>query len=140
MEDHIHATLGKWHIEYSQCSNLPCRSVTGQEIECITPAGSVPSDTEVVVTIDAARLSFGVVFSYRNNPNVTAVFPSNTVPSGGITLTFTGLNMNVVQRPMLEVYGAMVSPQVSHYHCCTYSPCVQPSPCVVATPTVTACT
>ena len=92
-----------------------------QEIECITTAGSVPSDTQVMVKIDAANLTFGVVFSYRNNPNVTAVFPSNTVPSGGITLTFTGLNMNVVQHPMLMVYGAMVSPPVSHTHChCMY--------------------
>ncbi len=74
------------------------------------------------MNIDAARVVRDeVVFSYRNNPNVTAVFPSNTVPSGGITLTFTGLNMNVVQQPLLEVYGAMVSPPVSHTHChCMY--------------------
>ncbi len=78
------------------------------------------------MTIDAARVVRDeVVFSYRNNPNVTAVFPSNTVPSGGITLTFTGLNMNVVQHPMLMVYGAMVSPPVSHCHCMyLLSPCV----------------
>ncbi|XP_064399093.1 plexin-A1-like isoform X2 [Halichondria panicea] len=89
--------------------NNTIRDVMAQEIRCTTAAGSVPSDTEVVVTIDNATLSFGVVFSYRNNPNVTAVFPSNTVPSGGITLTFTGLNMDVVQQPFLEVYGAMGS-------------------------------
>ncbi len=58
-----------------------------------------------MVTIDAARLDgFGVLFSYLNNPNVTAVFPTNTVPSGGITLTFTGVYLDVAQQPVLEVY------------------------------------
>ena len=129
-------------IEYiDNAQTFPCRDVMAQEIRCTTAAGSVPSDTEVVVTIDNATLSFGVVFSYRNNPNVTAVFPSNTVPSGGITLTFTGLNMDVVQQPFLEVYGAMGSRLVSHCHCMyLLSPCVQTSLCVVATPTITACT
>ncbi len=51
-----------------------------------------------------------MVFSYRNNPNVTAVFPSNTIPSGGITLTFTGVNLDVVQQPVLEVYQPMGAP------------------------------
>ncbi len=61
-----------------------------------------------MVSIDAAKVSNPrVVFSYRNNPNVTAVFPSNTIPSGGITLTFTGVYLDVVQRPVLEVYQLM---------------------------------
>ena len=70
-----------------------------------------------MVNIDNARLNFGLVFSYRNNPNVTAVFPSNTVPSGGITLTFTGLDLDVVQQPVLEVYRGTGSPLVSQQQC-----------------------
>ncbi len=61
----------------------------------------------MVVTIDAARLDFGVFFTYSNNPNVTAVRPSNTIPSGGITLTFTGVYLDVVQQPVLEIYQPM---------------------------------
>ncbi len=76
-------------------------------------AANVTSDAEVVVNIDGARLNFGVVFSYRNNPNVTAVFPRNTIPSGGITLTFTGLDLDVVQQPVLEVYRGTGSLLVS---------------------------
>ncbi len=70
----------------------------------------------MVVSIDAARVSNpGVVFSYRNNPNVTVVFPSNTIPSGGITLTFTGVNLDVVQLIVLEVYHQpMLAPLVSY--------------------------
>ncbi len=65
----------------------------------------------MVVYIDAARVSNpGVVFSYRNNPNVTTVFPSNTISSGGIKLTFTGVNLDVVQQSVLEVYQPMGAP------------------------------
>ncbi len=70
----------------------------------------------MVVSIDAARVGNpGVVFSYRNNPNVTVVFPSNTIPSGGITLTFTGVNLDVVHLIVLEVYHQpMGAPLVSY--------------------------
>ncbi len=62
----------------------------------------------VVVSIDAARIrNPGLVFSYLNNPNVISVSPSNTISSGGIALTFTGLFFNVVQQPVLEVYQPM---------------------------------
>ncbi len=68
----------------------------------------------VVVSIDSARVNnSGVVFSYRNNPNVINVSPSNTISSGGITLTFTGLNLDVVQQSVLEVYQPMGAPLVS---------------------------
>ncbi|XP_064398652.1 plexin-A2-like [Halichondria panicea] len=99
-------------IEINGGATYPCSmiSVFSQDIECTTTAANLASDAEVVVTIDAARLTFGVVFSYRNNPNVTAVFPSNTIPSGGITLTFTGLDLDVVQQPVLEVYRGTGSP------------------------------
>ncbi len=66
-----------------------------------------------MVFIDDARLDFRVLFSYHSNPNVTAVFPSNTIPSGGITLTFSGLNLDVVQQPVLEVYRGAGSLLVS---------------------------
>ncbi len=75
----------------------------------------------VVVTIDAARVSNpSVSFNYLNNPNVTAVFPSNTIPSGGVTLTFTGVGLNVVQQPSLEVSStnsevSLVSQFYVHY-------------------------
>ncbi|XP_064398643.1 plexin-A2-like isoform X2 [Halichondria panicea] len=103
-------------IEINGGPTYPCSmiSVFSQEIECTATAANLTSAAEVVVTIDAARLTFGVVFSYRNNPNVTAVFPSNTIPSGGITLTFTGLDMNVVQQPVLEVYRGAGSPLRSY--------------------------
>ncbi len=84
---------------------FPCRSIQSVEIRCMTSAGNLTSSALVVVTIDAARVSNpGVVFSYRNNPNVTAVFPRNTIPSGGITLNFTGVYLDVVQQPVLKVY------------------------------------
>ncbi len=68
----------------------------------------------MVLSIDAARVNnSGVVFSYRNNPNVIDVFPSNTISSGGIALTFIGLNLNVVQQPVLEVYQPMGAPLVN---------------------------
>ncbi len=93
---------------------FPCRSIQSVEIRCMTSAGNLTSSALVVVTIDAARVSNpGVVFSYRNNPNVTAVFPSNTIPSGGITLTFTGVYLDVVQQPVLKVYQSMGAPLVS---------------------------
>ncbi|XP_064398640.1 plexin-A2-like [Halichondria panicea] len=82
-------------------------SIFSQEIECTTTAANLTSAAEVVVTIDAARLDFGVFFTYSNNPNVTAVRPSNTIPSGGITLTFTGVYLDVVQQPVLEIYQPM---------------------------------
>ncbi len=91
-----------------------CRYVLSQEIECTTTAGNFVSNALVIITIDSARVSNpGVVFFYSNNPNVSAVFPSNTIPSGGITLTFTGLNLGVVQQPVLEVYQSMGDPVVS---------------------------
>ena len=43
------------------------------------------------------------MFRYHSNPIVTSVFPKNTIYSGGITLTFSGQNMDVVQEPVLEV-------------------------------------
>ncbi|XP_064398639.1 plexin-A2-like [Halichondria panicea] len=94
-------------------SNYVCNisSIESQEIHCRTSATNLTSAALVVVSIDAARVSNpGVVFIYRNNPNVTAVFPSNTIPSGGITLTFTGLDLDLVQQPVLEVYQPMGAP------------------------------
>ncbi len=68
----------------------------------------------VVVSIDAATISNPeLVFSYLDNPNVINVFPSNTISSGGIMLTFTGLNFDVVQQPVLEVYQPFEAPLVS---------------------------
>ncbi len=56
------------------------------------------------MAIDNARVSNPAVnFNYLNNPNVTAVFPSNTIPSGGVTLTFTGVGLDVAQQPVLQV-------------------------------------
>ncbi len=96
------------------------------------------------MTIDAARFDFGVLFSYRNNPNVTAVFPSNTIPSGGIPLNFTGVYLDVVQQPVLEVYRGAGSPLVSQQPClytwCTYSlPLLQRSYCIVVDNTTITC-
>ncbi len=92
----------------SWCSNFPCRFIQSEEIRCTTSTVNLPSDALVVVSIDAARVSNpGVVFSYLNNPNVTVASPSNTIPSGGITLTFTGVYLDVVQQPVLEIYQQM---------------------------------
>ena len=93
---------------------FPCRSIQSEEIRCRTSVGNLTSSALVVVSIDDVRVSnLGVVFSYRSNPNVTFVFPSNTIPSGGITLTFTGVYLDVVQQPVLEVYQPMGAPLVS---------------------------
>ncbi len=93
---------------------FPCRSIQSEEIRCKTSAANLASDALVVVSIDAARVSNpGVVFIYQNNPNVTAVSPSNTIPSGGIILNFTGVHLDVVQQPVLEVYQPMGAPLVS---------------------------
>ena len=120
-------------------SNLkfPCRSSQSDEIRCRTSAGNLTSDALVVLTIDAARVSNpGVFFSYRNNPNVTDVYPSNTIPSGGITLTFTGVDLDVVQQPVLEVYQSMGAPLVSQkllIYIITYSPLYRGAPAVLWT-------
>ena len=99
---------------YNKAQTFFCRSIESQVICCSTSAANLTSTALVVVSIDAARVSNpGMVFSYRNNPNVTAVFPSNTIPSGGITLTFTGLDLDVVQQHVLEVYQPMGDPLVS---------------------------
>ena len=72
------------------------------------------SSALVVVTIDAARVSTpSVLFNYSGDPNVTSVTPINTIPSGGITLTFTGENLDVVQAPVLEVRLSVGGPLVS---------------------------
>ena len=72
------------------------------------------SSALVVVTIDAARVSSpSVLFNYSSDPNVTSVTPRNTIPSGGITLTFTGENLDVVQAPVLEVRLSVGGPLVS---------------------------
>ena len=79
---------------------------------CVT--GTVSSPAKVVVTIDAARVSGpSVVFSKGNDPSVTSVSPVNTIPSGGITLTFTGDNLDVVLAPALEVKHSVGGPLVS---------------------------
>ena len=68
----------------------------------------------MVVSIDDARISNPeLVFSYLNNPNVINVSPSNTISSGGIMLTFTGLYFDVVQQRVLEVYPPTGAPLVS---------------------------
>ena len=103
----------------SWCSKFPYRSMSiqSQEIRCTTTAANlITSSALVVVSIDAARFNnSGVVFSYLRNPSVIDVFPSNTISSGGIMLTFTGLNFDVVQQPVLEVYQPMEDPLVSRY-------------------------
>ncbi len=95
-------------VNYALCTHsrptVQCRgTIRDTEILCSTSAGELGSTT-VVVAIDNARISNpAVFFNYLNNPNVTAVFPSNTIPSGGVTLTFTGVGLNVAQQPVLQV-------------------------------------
>ncbi|XP_064398755.1 hepatocyte growth factor receptor-like isoform X4 [Halichondria panicea] len=82
------------------CSIL---SIQSEEIRCKTSAANLASDAlVVVVTIDAARVSNPrVVFNYQNNPNVTAMSPSNTIPSvASCILNFTGVHLDVVQQPV----------------------------------------
>lgn len=91
-------------------------------------AGTLGSSALVVVSIDNANVTNATtVFSYLNNPNVTSVFPRNTIPAGGITLTFTGVGMDVVQQPRLritsppgvEMVHTHTHTTVLLYHCTT---------------------
>ncbi|XP_064387556.1 uncharacterized protein LOC135335860 isoform X4 [Halichondria panicea] len=95
----------------SYVCNISLQSIQSHEIRCTTTASSLLSDATVVVSIDDARISNpGLVFSYLNNPNVINVSPSNTISSGGIMLTFTGLYFDVVQQRVLEVYPPTGAP------------------------------
>ncbi len=58
-----------------------------------------------------------VVFSYLNNPSVTLVNPTNTIPSGGLTINFTGDNFHLVRQPILELYLSMGNTLVSLSWC-----------------------
>ena len=92
------------------------RNLEPNRIQCRTSPGQVNSSALVVVSIDAATVSNpGVMFNYLSNPNVTGVFPSNTIPRGGIILNFTGVGLDVVQQPVLEIYLPDNEPQV-HIH------------------------
>ena len=94
--------------------NRAIESILPEVIVCVTGAGDMTSSALVVVAIDAARVnSSSVQFNYLSDPNVTSVTPGNTIPSGGITLTFTGENLNVVQAPVLEVRPSVGGPLVS---------------------------
>ncbi|XP_064388277.1 hepatocyte growth factor receptor-like isoform X2 [Halichondria panicea] len=95
----------------SYVCNVLLRSIQSHEIRCTTTEANFTSNAMLVVSIDAATISNpGLVFSYLDNPNVINVFPSNTISSGGIMLTFTGLNFDVVQQPVLEVYQPFEAP------------------------------
>ena len=70
----------------------------------------------MVVQIDNADISNPLVtFTYRNNPNITSVSPQRTIPSGGIELTFSGEDLDVVQTPVLVLTLPDGSTVVSGY-------------------------
>ena len=73
-----------------------------EEIKCTIGPGNRDSIADVVVAVDAARVrNSSVVFSYLGDPTVTSVTPNFTIPSGGVTLTFIGENLGVIQMPAI---------------------------------------
>ena len=82
----------------------------------MTTAGELGS-AQGVIRIDSSRVisPSSVTFDYRSNPTITSVFPRNTIPSGGIVLTFSGQDMDVIQKPILETELGDGSTSVSIY-------------------------
>ena len=104
-------------LKQSQIMTMLYSSIDAQEIHCETTAGEIGSTAQVVINIDSSQVvsPHSVMFNYRNNPSVTSVFPGNTIHSGGITLTFSGLDMDVIQKPILETKLADGNISVSIY-------------------------
>eukprot|EP00731_Ephydatia_muelleri_P021979 Em0014g570a len=47
-------------------------------------------------------------YTYGSDPQFLSVSPNLTIPAGGVTLTITGLNLNIVQNPTLVFYDSQI--------------------------------
>ncbi|KAJ8257312.1 hypothetical protein GJAV_G00184240 [Gymnothorax javanicus] len=96
----------------------PCRFErrSSREIVCITPAGSDPGSSPVMVDINSAELRNPEVrFHYKEDPTILKIEPDWSIASGGTPLTVTGTNLGTVKEPKIRAkYGTTES-----YHNCT---------------------
>ncbi|KAL5475134.1 hypothetical protein EMCRGX_G027193 [Ephydatia muelleri] len=76
------------------------------QVNCTSSAQNVTGVGVVTVYIDnEVTINNAVTFEYTSNPNYTSVSPDETIPAGGIILTFTGTYLNVSQKALLVING-----------------------------------
>ncbi|XP_005996741.1 hepatocyte growth factor receptor [Latimeria chalumnae] len=72
-------------------------------IECTTPAQSNLDEYPVKIKIDAAERKADTLFTYKEDPSVVTIQPTNSFFSGGGTITVHGRNLNSVSSPQMVI-------------------------------------
>lgn len=93
--------------------------ISATEIVCLTSALNLNSEHHpehrlppgvgtlgpVNVSIDGAMLGISdTVFSYKDDPLITGLFPPRSIISGGMSVTVIGTNLNTIQQPQIVAH------------------------------------
>ncbi|KAG8554553.1 hypothetical protein GDO81_003827 [Engystomops pustulosus] len=86
--------------------DLPCE-VFGELLEdqlyCITSPSSVQHEMQIHVFYGAfERQLHSTLYSYTENPTISSAYPSSAFYGGGRKVVVTGLNLDVVQAPLIR--------------------------------------
>ena len=69
------------------------KGLTANSVSAVAPAGTGTVDVQVTTFVGKSSVSPGDSFTYTNGPIVTGVRPNTSTPSGGISVTITGLQL-----------------------------------------------
>ncbi|XP_056429828.1 hepatocyte growth factor receptor [Hyla sarda] len=78
------------------------RSVSNTAIECYTPRKKSNS-YHVMLKIDNARRETKTVFTYRDDPTISKIYPTKSFLSGGSTIIAHGMNLNVAASSQMVI-------------------------------------
>jgi plexin A len=94
----------------SLCPDVSCTitSIDSNEIRCTSdPTVNTTCSRAVAVSINGNDADLAnnamVTYSYRNDPTFDGVSPQQTIPAGGVNLTFMGTNVDIIQSPMIAI-------------------------------------
>ncbi|OWF53201.1 plexin-A4-like isoform X2 [Mizuhopecten yessoensis] len=88
-------------------------------LECITSQHIAAKDeVEVEVSFGGYKRLLRPKFTYVEDPTITAIEPTKSILSGGITLTVIGERLGMIQRPkfFVEVNDQMIPPEGHRCH------------------------
>ena len=80
-------------VTFGGVAALSFKGLTDNSVSAVVPAGTGTVDVQVTTFVGQSSVSPGDAFTYTAGPIVTGVKPNTSTPSGGTSVTITGLQL-----------------------------------------------
>src|SRR5664280_2962990 len=80
-------------VTFGGVAALSFKGLTDNSVSAVAPAGTGTVDVQVTTSVGKSAVSSGDAFTYTAGPIVTGVKPNTSTPTGGISVTITGLQL-----------------------------------------------